>query len=354
MNKFIYNPIFLLWIYYLIGPFLSLLFLNINIYSNGIVNNNNFINYIFPHLFGYLSLVPLIFFIIKNNTSEVISDKFIFYPKIFSYFIYIFIFFEILILLYLVVTNFNFIFFLDIEKARIYINLLENYKIITLIFISLILIELFLNNKTIYFLLITSSLLDIIFGRRQLIIFLVHRVLYVLNKKIFLILILIISILISYRHGLNTDKNIFELIFTGIFSESLMIFLSTSQHVDCRIYIDSLLFIINFERFTEYCRIIDNSAGGFISRFQFNIIFGLFSILIYTFIFSIISFILKYFCKNKLLYVRSLIFFLSFFILFRDDLGKSLYFLIKYSALLLFLLLFIYLIKGLYLDYGKK
>jgi hypothetical protein len=162
--------------------------------------------------------------------------------------------------------------------------------------------------------------------------------------------------LFRHRELIFTDGYEFGNFFDPFFGESYMVFLSNVQFQECPIIISNIFQYFNFERaFQNYCRTVNNGAGGFSSRFYYNPIFGIISVLIYTIISSSLLLFLHKFMEKSLLSVLKTLIFVSIFICFRDSLWNSQIFLIKYIFVLVVFSMIIHVMKKLkfFIEYNK-
>jgi hypothetical protein len=162
--------------------------------------------------------------------------------------------------------------------------------------------------------------------------------------------------LFRHRELIFTDGYEFGNIFDPFFGESYMVFLSNVQFQECPIIISNAFQYFNFERiFQNYCRTVNNGAGGFSSRFYYNFIFGIISVLTYTIISSSLLLFLHKFLEKSLLPVLKTILFVSLFICFRDSLWNSQIFLIKYFFVLMAFSMIIHVMKKLniFIEFSK-
>jgi len=332
--KFFRQPFAIFWLYYLIGPIVAL----IKVYEissiQGLFKEEDMFEKLAVHIIGYLSLFPIIFYCAKlklSSTQSIIRIK----PKAIIIIPGIILFFTFLYLTYTAFDFANSNFFLpDKIRAEIYRDWIYESKVMPLILISLILCATFFGPITYLIVGIPSVIIDIFMGRRHLLLIFIYPLVSRLRMKGLLITVLFIGILTSMRHGIDHIATSFTVLKNTIFSESYMIFLSSTNHSNCLINIGSNNSLVHFERYTQYCRIMDYAAGGFTARFHYNIMFGMASACIYSFFFWLILKIFYRHISPVLREVLGVIIFTALFITYRDDMGNSLMFLFQYVLLL--------------------
>lgn len=356
------NPYFIFWAYYLIGPFITINHIvEISIREN-LFRDNQTVEKFFIHFVAYISLLPFIIIISDLFKEKLIGDNIIkVYIKTFpgiKQLVVLLLLIFLGILINFVVVNPLIVVMPDMKRAGLYIEYLETYHIITLLIILFILIHLFLKDRAFVFFGIMVSIFDILMSRRSLMIFFFYSITKKLTLKLLVLIFIFSSLFMIFRHRelVFTDGYEYGDIFDPFFGESYMVFLSNVQFQECPIIINNFFQYFNFERvFQNYCRTVSNGAGGFSSRFYFNIIFGIISVLTFTIISSSLLLLLHRFIDKSLLPVLKTILFVSLFICFRDSLWNSQIFLIKYFFVLIAFSMIIHIMKKLniFIEYTK-
>jgi hypothetical protein len=195
-------------------------------------------------------------------------------------------------------------------------------------------------------------------SRRSLMIFFFFSITKKLTLKLLVAIFIFSSLFMLFRHRelLFTEGYEYGNILDPFFGESYMVFLSNVQFQECPISINNVFQYFNFERiFQNYCRTVSNGAGGFSSRFYYNFIFGIISVLTYTIISSSLLLFLHKFLEKSLIPVLKTILFVSLFICFRDSLWNSQIFLIKYFFVLMAFSMIIHIMKKLniFIEFSK-
>ena len=322
------NPLFIFWAYYFIGPFFGyehVFFIN---EREGLFSEDVISVIYLKHLVTYLMILPLVlklssfdYSIDSYGKSKVRMDNLLFMIPI------------ILVILYLfsqVLSLSNNFILLDSIKADIYGEWLEKNHIITLAIISLIISRLFLSNKFGVLLAVPMVMIDVIMGRRHLMSLFFFPFLAKLTKYQIALFVLVMGLISSIRHGLDHIALDVSSFLNMLFAESYMVMLSSSSHGIAEVGPFDLEYLIHFERLTDYCRIVQFAAGGFSARMQYNYLFGIISITVYSILFYILHCIAKKYIIRKLHPIYAIIVFYALFILYRDDMGNSLIFLTKY------------------------
>jgi hypothetical protein len=331
--KIAIQPFTVFWFYYLIGPIVTLDGVYEISSNQGLFKEEDMLLNIGIHIIGYLSLFPLILYCARLDISY-LKPKARIKPRFFIIIPGLFLF---LIFSYLVVTAIDFspyTFFADKIRAEVYRDWVHESRIMPLLIISLTLGQLFFGPITFLILGIPAIAIDIIMGRRHILLIFIYPLVSRLGAKGLVLSVIVIGVFTSMRHGFDHMATNINELKNAIFSESYMIFLSSSTHSECSINIGLNNSVFHFERFTEYCRIMDYSAGGFIARFQYDVMFGLASVFVYSFFFWLILKVFYKFVAPVFREILGIIIFTSFFISYRDDMGNSLLFLFQYILLL--------------------
>jgi hypothetical protein len=334
-TSFFLQPFVLFWFYYFIGPFLTLDKIRFIYTGQNLFSETELIPFLLRHGIAYLSLLPLIIFCANLNllsSGKIYRIK----PKVFSIIPYVIFSVIFLFLVYSIFDFSKYYFLTNIAKARIYIDWLDGYRLMPMLLLGLMIGQLFFGPSYYILLAIPSFIIDILLSRRHLLVIFLYPLIRRLKIKGIFILVLIIGIVTSVRDGLDHIATSTNSVMNSVFSESYMIFLSSTNHARCSISFNSVNDIYHFERFTEYCRILQSAAGGFSARFQYDIVFGILSIVFYSLIFWSV---LRVFSRSILPMFRDVlgvVIFVSLFIAYRDDLGNSLSYLLQYVLVLFF------------------
>lgn len=357
-----FNPYFIFWAYYLIGPFITINHIvEISIREN-LFKENQIIEKFFIHFVAYISLLPFITIIshlFKENLND--NNKIKAYVKTFpgiKQSIMLLIIGFLGLLINFIIVNPLIVIMPDMKRAGLYLEFLESNHIITLLIILFILIHLFLKDRFFVLFAIMVTIFDILMSRRSLMIFFFYSITKKLTLKLLVSIFIFSSLFMLFRHRelLFTEGYEYGSIFDPFFGESYMVFLSNVQFQECPIIINNVFQYFNFERvFQNYCRTVNNGAGGFSSRFYYNTFFGIISVLTYTFISSSVLLFLHKFMETSLLPVLKTIIFVSIFICFRDSLWNSQIFLLKYFFVLMAFSMIIQIMKKLniFIEYTK-
>lgn len=327
-----FNPFLIFWFYYLIGPIIGIENVNF-IQNNELIFKNEDSVYIYAiHLLSYFTILPILLYLSKNNlyVAKIKINNIIVKVSVYVLLILIFVLF-----LYHLNALYGYFFLRDAEKAILYIEWLDSNRIITITIFTLVLFEFINKNLLKYLIAFLIIIIDIIMGRRQLMILFFYYILKNISKAKLFFFIISIGLISSLRHGVDDISLDFYNFIRVFFAESYMIMLSSASHSYCNININLLIDFFHFERFTENCRVVQFAAGGFSSRFHYSIYFGIFSILIYSFFFIFAVILGNKYIKNSIINVFNSIIFVSLFILYRDDLGNSILFLYKYTFVLI-------------------
>jgi hypothetical protein len=332
---FFLNPFILFWMYYFIGPFLTIdLIQNIKI-GQGMFEEDALISLLLRHTISYISLLPLVIFCANLNLSG--SGKtYRIKPKILTV-IPIMIFFTIVLFFVYSAIDFSKLFFLpDSEKASRYMLWWEKNRVMPLMIFGLMMGKLFIGAKHYLFLGIPSVIIDVLCSRRHLLLLFIYPLVLRLKAKGVFIFVIIIGIFTSMRHGPENIVTNMSALVDAVFSESYMVFLSSTDHFRCSFNVNTIFDIYHFERLTSYCINMYSHAGGFSLRFQYDVLFGVLSGIIYSLMFFIF---LKVFSHSILPIFRDIlgiVIFVSFFIAYRDGLGNSLSYMFQYVLILFF------------------
>jgi hypothetical protein len=331
----------LFWVYYAIGPLLSLEHIAIIAEREGLFFLGELFDKIFNQLISFLLIFPAVWVCGVNDFRSRVKVKL---PSISLGMVKIFI---ISISFYFILQMLtlwpNFI-LQDNLRAVIYVEWIESNSIITLAMLALFISYPFLNNRWIYLFSIPLVFIDLIMGRRHLIGIFMLPIIIRLNIKLIILFVGVIGVITSARHGVSDISSSFYEFMKHLFSESYMIMLSSASHSDCDIVLDSFYTLVHFERYTEYCRQMDYAAGGFSARMQYDFLFGVFSAVIFSAILVVIFLIGRRYINTAIYEVHGIVIFESLFILYRDDMGNSLAFMIKYTVMLIVASNIIYLL----------
>uniref|UniRef100_UPI004048403B hypothetical protein n=1 Tax=Algoriphagus sp. TaxID=1872435 RepID=UPI004048403B len=334
IKKLIFNPFFIFWVYYFIGPFLTIPQI-LRIVNNESIFNENELFFKFAHHFlAYSSIFPFIFYICMilklDNFNRgpvkllgglrgiVVAPVIIF----------------IIFLFYFLYSNILLVVGADYPRAVAYIIFLESNSVITILIILLINIYLFLDKKYMGVLGFFVIIFDSLMSRRSLMIFFFYPLLQKISFKHIVYVFLFFSLFSIFRHRQNIEFQ-FTSLYAPFFSESYMIFLSTVQFKGCPVQITSIPDYFSFERTFESCRTLNSGAGGFSSRFHYNIFFGTFSVFCFSLISIFCLFFLKKYINKRLFPLLGSILFVTLFIIFRDSLWNAQLFFLKYFFVLI-------------------
>lgn len=344
MKKLFLNPFFIFWLYYFIGPFLTLPQITYINNSEFLFDENLLILKLINHSIAYLSVLPFILYIslyLKLNNNTISAPNLLLGTQsILSTLIWAFIIF----ISYFLFKNIPLIIGPDYPRAVAYIQFLELYHIITLIVLLLILIYIFLDKKYIILLSFVIIIFDTLMSRRNLMIFFFYPILSKIRFKHLIYIFIFFSIFSILRHRDNINFQLTDL-YAPFFSESYMIFLSSVQFKGCPTYITNILNYFNFERTFESCRTLNSGSGGFSSRFHYDLFFGLLSVGIFTVINTTLLFGLSKYINSRLQTLLGTILFVTLFIIFRDSLWNAQVFFFKYFSLLLLVSIIVYTLK---------
>jgi hypothetical protein len=142
------------------------------------------------------------------------------------------------------------------------------------------------------------------------------------------------SIFSIFRHRTNITFE-FSSLYAPFFSESYMVFLSSVQFNGCPVSVSPLYHYLDFERTYQDCRQVSSGAGGFSSRFYYDIFFGLLSVGSFTIINVTVLYSFAKYINSRLHTLLGVILFVTLFIIFRDSLWNAQLFFLKYFAVLL-------------------
>ena len=344
MKKLFLNPFFIFWLYYFIGPFLTLPQITYISNSEFLFDENLLISKLIYHSTAYLSILPFILYIslyLKINNSIKSAPNLLKGTQSFlSSLIWAFIIF----ITYFTFKNIALILGPDYPRAVAYLQFLDLYHIITLIVLSLILIYTFLDKKYIILLSFVIIIFDTLMSRRNLMIFFFYPLLNKIRFKHLIYIFVFFSIFSIFRHRDNINFQFTDL-YAPFFSESYMIFLSSVQFNGCPAHITNFLNYFNFERTFESCRTLNSGSGGFSSRFHYDLFFGFISVSIFTVFNTTLLFVLSKYINSRLQILLGTIIFVTLFIIFRDSLWNAQLFFFKYFSLLLLVSILIYILK---------
>lgn len=333
LKKFFLNPFFLFWAYYFIGPFLTINeILEINSYESVFVENDLIFKFIY-HTIAYLTLLPFIIFISskfhfpKYEWHSVKVSKFIYF--FFSALVLIFS----IVLLYYLYNNIPLIIGGDFKRAIAYIDFLESNRVITIIILLLIIIYLFLSKKFYNVLALTVVIFDFLMSRRTLMIFFIYPLIRNLKKFHLIYIFVFFTLFTVIRHRENISFD-FSKSYAPFLSESYMIFLSNVEYENCLTDNKGITSYFDFERLNQSCRTLSYGAGGFSSRFNYNLIFGILSVLFFSIITIPLLSVLSMLINKRLNLLFSTILFVGIFIIFRDSLWNGFLFISKYTSIL--------------------
>lgn len=344
MSKLLLKPFFIFWLYYFIGPFLTLTQI-ISINNNeSLFDENLIIIKLIYHSIAYLAVLPFVIYIsfylkinnsIKSAPILLIGTKLILTILIFAFIIFMF---------YFLSKNIPLIIGPDYPRAVAYIEFLDLYHIITLIILLLILIYTFLNKKYIIILSVVIIIFDVLMSRRNLMIFFFYPLLDKIKLKHLIFLFIFFSLFSIFRHRGDLHFELSNL-YAPFFSESYMIFLSSVQFKGCPVEIGNFLNYFSFERTFESCRTLNSGSGGFSSRFHYNIIFGILSVSFFTIFNTSILYLFSKHVNSRLQTLLGTLLFVTLFIIFRDSLWNAQIFFLKYFSLLLIVSILIHILK---------
>jgi len=361
IRHFFFNPYFIFWSYYLLGPIITINHILEISNKENLFKENQISEKFLIHFVAYFSLLPFVL-LISDLFKEDIGQKMIpkvqikTIPGVKQIIIVGLIVFVGLLTGFLLENPLIFI-MQDLKRASLYIDFLEKYHIITFLIFIFILGNLFLNNKFLIIFGILVTIFDLIVSRRSLMIFFFYSITKKMTIKLLVLIFLFFSFFMFFRHRELIFNDGYELgnIFDPFFGESYMVFLSNVQYQECQINPQNVYQYCNFERIFQDCRTVSNGAGGFSSRFYYNFIFGIFSVLTYTIISSSLLLFLHKFLEKSLLPVLKTILFVSLFICFRDSLWNSQIFLIKYFFVLMAFSMIIHVMKKLniFIEFSK-
>jgi hypothetical protein len=347
------NPFFIFWAYYFIGPFITLpQILNIAT-TESLFNERLIIVKLGFHSLAYLAIFPFILYLSKYlqlNNSYKLQPKLIggIRPVLIS-FVFVFIFF----FLYFLYSNSILLFGGDYARAVAYIDYLEHYHIITLLVLMLVIIYIFLGDKYVLILGIFLVSFDALMSRRSLMIFFFYPLTRKISYKHLFYIFIFFSLFSIFRHRTNI---VFELssLYAPFFSESYMVFLSSVQFNDCPASVSHFYHYLDFERIYQDCRQVSNGAGGFSSRFYYNIYFGLLSVGSFTVLNVTVLYSFAKYINSRLHTLLGIIIFVTLFIIFRDSLWNAQLFFLKYFAVLLSASLLIGMLKKMSIFSDKQ
>jgi hypothetical protein len=362
IRHFFFNPYFIFWSYYLLGPIITINHILEISNKESLFKENQISEKFLIHFVAYFSLLPFVL-LISDLFKEDIGQKMIpkvqikTIPGVKQIIIVGLIVFVGLLIGFLLENPLIFI-MQDLKRASLYIDFLEKYHIITFLIFIFILGNLFLNNKFLIIFGILVTIFDLIVSRRSLMIFFFYSITKKMTIKLLVLIFLFFSLFMFFRHRelIFADDYNYGNFFDPFFGEAYMVFLSNVQFQECPIIISNAFQYFNFERiFQNYCRTVNNGAGGFSSRFYYNFIFGIISVLTYTIISSSLLLFLHKFLEKSLMPVLKTILFVSLFICFRDSLWNSQIFLIKYFFVLMAFSMIIQIMKKLniFIEYTK-
>lgn len=361
IRHFFFNPYFIFWAYYLFGPIITVNHILEISNRENLFNDSQISEKFFIHFIAYFSLLPFVLLIsdlfkedIGDKTSPKVQIKTI--PGVKQLIIVGLIIFCTLLVGFLLENPLIFM-MQDLKRASLYIEFLEKYHIITFLIFIFILGNLFLNSKFLIIFGILVTIFDVIVSRRTLMIFFFYSVTKKMTIKLLVLIFLFFIFFMFFRHRELVFNDGYKVgnIFDPFFGESYMVFLSNVQYQGCPINVNDFFQYCNFERTFQDCRTVSNGAGGFSSRFYYNFIFGIISVLTYTIISSSLLLFLHKFLEKSLMPVLKTILFVSLFICFRDSLWNSQIFLIKYFFVLMAFSMIIHLMKKLniFIEFSK-
>ena len=330
VNKILSAPVFCLWAYYFLGPIL-----NFGVIKNLIdpyMNHSQLKDYYVAFFISNILIFPSVIYVsfgVKSLKKHLILKV----NKFFTIFIIIsstLYFFSHFIEL---APN---LFINDLVRARIYSLWINEYRILPLFIIISVLVSLQPNRiKSMVYVFIPLILIDIVMGRRHLIMLALSPI--ISNTSLFFkaFVGIIIVVITSVRHGFENIASSLNVIKT-FFSESSMIFVSSSTHTNCNILWKNEL-LLHFERNTQHCRLIDWSAGGYLARTAAFPFVGVGSILVFSFFVIIVHFFVRKYIYHNFMWIYNIILFDTYLICFRDDMGNAIIFLLQYSLLIIIL-----------------
>ena len=334
MKKLLLNPFFVFWSYYFIGPFLTLPQIIFIINSESIIDEDMLLTKLIYHTLAYLTCLPFVLYIslyLKINNDNKLAPYLL---KGSKSFMIILIWGFVLYLFYFLWSNILIVIGPDYPRAVAYIDFLEENHIITLIILILIMIFSFLDTKYASLLGVFVIIFDALMSRRNLMIFFFYQFMRRLTYKKLIYIFIFFFAFSVLRHRDNLTLNLTNL-YAPVFSEAYMIFLSSVQYSGCPIEIGSFLNYFTFERTFQACRTLNSGGGGFSSRFNYDIIFGLFSVGIFTILNTTVLFFFSKYIYRRLQTLLASILFVTLFIIFRDSLWNAQLFFLKYFFLLL-------------------
>ena len=344
MNKLILNPFFIFWLYYFIGPFLTIPQITYISNTEFLFDENLLIIKLTYHSIAYLAFLPFVIYIslyLKINSTIKSAPNLLKGTKsLSSILIWVFIIFMV----YFIFKNIPLIIGPDYPRAVAYIQFLDLYHIITLIILLLILINTFLDKKYIILLSFVIFIFDTLMSRRNLMIFFFYPLLNKIKFKHLIYIFIFFTFFSIFRHRDNINFQFTDL-YSPFFSESYMIFLSSVQFKGCPTHITNFLNYFNFERTFESCRTLNSGAGGFTSRFHYDLFFGLLSVGVFTVFNTTLLLVLSKYINSRLQMLLGTILFVTLFIIFRDSLWNAQLFFLKYFSLLLLVSIIIYTLK---------
>jgi hypothetical protein len=338
------NPFFIFWAYYFIGPFITLpQILNIAT-TESLFHERFIIAKLGFHSLAYLAIFPFILYISKylklNNSYKLQPELLGGVRPVLIIFIFIFIFF----LLYFLYSNSILLLGGDYIRAVAYINYLEQYHIVTLLVLMLIIIYIFLDGKYFLILGIFIVIFDALMSRRSLMIFFFYPFMRKISYKHLVFIFIFFSLFSIFRHRTAILFE-FSSLYAPFFSESYMVFLSSVQFNGCPVSVSPLYNYLDFERIYQDCRQVSSGAGGFSSRFYYNIYFGLLSVGSFTVLNVTVLYSFAKYINSRLHTLLDIIIFVTLFIIFRDSLWNAQLFFLRYFAVLLSASLLISMLK---------
>jgi hypothetical protein len=327
------QPFVLFWLYYAIGPIVALDKVYDISYEQSLFVQEEILPNIIRHIVGFMLLSPLVLYCATLDLSHS-NRTFQFNPK-FAILLPALFIFAILLFMVISATDLSIHALMpDKLRAEFYRDWIHEFRIIPLLILGLTLGVLFFGPITFLILGVPAIAIDLIMGRRHILLLFIYPAVNRLGTKGAILLVTTIGVLTSMRHGFDHIATNAKEVLDAIFSESYMIFLSSTTHSQCAIDLEFGNGIFHFERLTEFCRVMDYSAGGFSARFQYDVIFGVISVAVYSFLFWLI---LKLFHRSILPVFREIlgiVIFTALFITYRDDMGNSLIFLLQYVLVL--------------------